>query len=56
MLGQADIFGTIEPGKRADLLVLSSDPLTDIRNTRTVKVVIHDGRVVDREALLPEVQ
>lgn len=37
-LGLADV-GTIEVGKWADLVVLGADPLTDIRNTRTVESV-----------------
>jgi imidazolonepropionase-like amidohydrolase len=38
--------GTIAVGKRADLLVLDADPLTDIRNTRKIVAVYHDGRNV----------
>jgi imidazolonepropionase-like amidohydrolase len=30
LIGIADEVGTVEPGKRADLLVVSGDPLTDI--------------------------
>ena len=45
-------FGTFEPGKRADLLILDENPLEDIRNTRSLCVVISGGRVVDRDALL----
>jgi imidazolonepropionase-like amidohydrolase len=44
--------GTLEPGKRADLVVLSADPLADIQNTRRVEQVLLGGRVLDREALL----
>jgi imidazolonepropionase-like amidohydrolase len=39
--------GTIEVGKRADLLVLDADPLTDIRNTQKIVAVYHDGRSID---------
>jgi imidazolonepropionase-like amidohydrolase len=40
--------GTIGVGKRADLLILDADPLADIRNTRKIFAVYHDGRgVVD---------
>ncbi len=52
MVGAADTFGTVEPGKRADLLILGGDPLADIRNTRTLEVVVQGGRIVDRSSLL----
>ena len=35
MIRAEDEFGTIEVGKRADLLILGANPLTDIRNTRS---------------------
>ena len=38
--------GTIAVGKRADLLVLDADPLVDIRNTRKIFAVYHDGRSI----------
>ncbi len=38
--------GTIALGKRADLMVLDSDPLLDIRNTRKISAVYHEGRSV----------
>ncbi len=46
-----DDFGTVEPGKRADLLLLDADPLADIANVRKISMVMKDGAVVDREAL-----
>ncbi len=36
--------GTIEPGKRADLVLLAADPLTDIRNTTKRAGVMLRGR------------
>jgi uncharacterized protein len=51
LLRRADEFGTVEPGKRADLLILGANPLVDIRNTRSLETVISEGRVVDRQAL-----
>ena len=39
--------GTIAEGKRADLLVLDADPLSDIRNTQKISAVYHAGRNVD---------
>jgi imidazolonepropionase-like amidohydrolase/predicted esterase len=46
-LGLLDELGTVEVGKRADLLVLSADPLADIRNTRSIEAVIQGGEVLD---------
>jgi imidazolonepropionase-like amidohydrolase len=36
--------GTLTPGKRADLVVLTADPLADIKNTRAIESVWIDGR------------
>jgi imidazolonepropionase-like amidohydrolase len=44
-------FGTLEAGKRADLLVLDANPLTDIANIRTVRYVVQGGKVYDSAAL-----
>jgi Tol biopolymer transport system component len=44
-LGLSEELGTIEPGKRADLTFLGSNPLLDIRNTRDVKRVMRSGRL-----------
>ncbi len=41
--GLQDEVGTIEVGKRADLVLLSANPLEDIRNTRQIAGVIHRG-------------
>ena len=49
------LMGSLAPGKSADLLILSEDPLTDIRATRSIEAVIKEGRVVDRERLLGEI-
>ena len=39
--------GTVEAGKRGDLVILDADPLVDIRNTRKIYRVITNGRVFD---------
>jgi hypothetical protein len=39
-------MGTIEPGKLADMVLLSANPLDDIRNTRKISMVVLRGRVV----------
>jgi imidazolonepropionase-like amidohydrolase len=41
----------IAPGKIADLVLLSANPLDDIRNTRQITAVIANGRLFDRPAL-----
>jgi imidazolonepropionase-like amidohydrolase len=51
-LGLESELGTIEPGKRADLTFLGSDPLQDIRNTRDVRRVMRGGRVYTINELL----
>jgi len=42
-VGHAARLGTIEVGKEADLLLLRADPLTDIRNTRAIDLVVKRG-------------
>src|SRR3954471_9015196 len=44
-------FGTLEPGKLVDLVLLSGDPIADISNIRKVTAVWKSGRAVDREHL-----
>src|SRR4030095_3499490 len=43
--------GTIETGKRADLLVLDANPLDNISNVRTVRFVMKNGRLFESAAL-----
>ncbi|HEY7768385.1 amidohydrolase family protein [Longimicrobium sp.] len=44
-------FGTVEVGRRADLLLLSSNPLDDIRNSQAITGVVARGRWFDESAL-----
>ncbi len=43
--------GTLEPGKIANLVILDANPLDSARNYGTVRTVIKDGKLVDRNAL-----
>ena len=43
-LGTLDRTGTIEPGKRADLVLLQANPLQDIANTSRIAGVMVGGR------------
>jgi hypothetical protein len=49
-LGALDSLGTVAKGKLADLVLLEANPLSDIRNTRRIAVVIANGRVFDGAA------
>ena len=49
-LGFADT-GTIEKGKRADLVLLEANPLADIKNTRKIQSVVLAGRYFSRADL-----
>jgi len=45
-LGKANELGTIEPRKLADIIAVSGDPLKDIRDTREIRLVIKDGKIL----------
>ena len=44
-------MGTIEPGRLADLVLLSGNPLDDITQTRSVQAVVTKGQLLDRSEL-----
>jgi hypothetical protein len=50
-LGRTEDLGLIAPGKRADLVLLSADPLSDIHNTTQIQAVWLHGKLFDRPAL-----
>jgi imidazolonepropionase-like amidohydrolase len=50
-LGRTAELGAIAPGKRADLALLTADPLADIRNTTQIQGVWLRGKYFDRAAL-----
>jgi len=51
-LDRAHEFGTLQPGRSADLLVLTANPLADIRNTRRIERVVARGEVLDPGAVM----
>jgi imidazolonepropionase-like amidohydrolase len=49
MLGWQDRIGAIEPGKFADLVAVSGDPVTDITELERVRFVMKNGEVVKND-------
>ena len=50
-LRKSDELGTIESGRRADLMLVSANPLEDVRNLRKIDRLMLNGEWVDRTAL-----
>ena len=46
-------IGTVEAGKRADLVVFGADPTVDARNARQVRFVIRNGVLRSHDELIP---
>jgi imidazolonepropionase-like amidohydrolase len=46
LCGVGGDLGTVEMGKRADLIVVGADPLESIANLRQLRLVFKDGRIV----------
>ena len=54
-IGRGDEWGTLEPGKAADLLVVDGDPSQDVsvlRDKSRILMTVQDGRVV-KDTMVP---
>ena len=49
--GKLNDFGSVQPGRIADLVLLRANPLENIANTRRVAGVIADGRYLSSREL-----
>jgi imidazolonepropionase-like amidohydrolase len=50
-LGELPQNGTVEPGKIANLVLLTANPLEDIKNTRKIDAVVLKGKLLTRADL-----
>jgi imidazolonepropionase-like amidohydrolase len=51
-LGILNKVGTIENGKEADMIVIATNPIDNISNTKKIDAIINDGKLVNRKEIL----
>lgn len=49
LLGKSDLLGSLQPGKYADIIAVSGNPLDDIRLLENVKFVMKEGKIYKQE-------
>jgi imidazolonepropionase-like amidohydrolase len=45
LLGRSSEFGSIKPGKYADIIAVTGDPLSDVRLLENIQFVMKDGKI-----------
>ena len=58
-LEAADFYGSLKPGKSADLLLLNTNPLEDISSTQDINSMVLKGKIYtksDMDAMLESVK
>lgn len=50
-MGQLNTMGTIDVGKQADIIILNSNPLLDIKSTQDIDAVVNNGQYFNRADL-----
>jgi hypothetical protein len=53
---QEEFLGSVSPNKAADLILLNSNPLENIQNTRDINRVIYRNQILDPQKLLQDVK
>lgn len=56
LLGLENKIGKIEKGYEADLVLLDKNPLEDIANTNTIKLIILDGKLHSKKNILDTIK
>src|SRR5258708_15007275 len=51
IIGLGQDLGVLEAGRLADMVIMTKDPLQDIKNTNSIHYVMKDGELFDRDTL-----
>jgi imidazolonepropionase-like amidohydrolase len=49
LIGHSELFGSIAPGKSADIIAVNGDPIAEIRELENVRFVMKEGKVYKQE-------